>query len=77
MIVYKLKGAKMSRSLVQEFLALHPEIDGYTLICVCEEINRITHAGGVQVVLRQALLYPRAEKYLVDVCGSFKALENA
>jgi hypothetical protein len=67
----------MSRSLVHEFLDRHPEIDGYTLYCVCEEINRITHAGGVKVVISQALRYPTAEKYLVDVCQSFQEQENA
>jgi hypothetical protein len=68
----------MSRSLVNEFLARHPSVDGYTLICVCEEINRRTKAAiGVDGILRQALYLPRAEQYLVRVCESLKSQETA
>jgi len=65
-------------SLVSEFLARHPSVDGFTLISVCEEINRRTKAAiGVDGILRQALYVPRAEKYLVRVCESFQKQENA
>jgi hypothetical protein len=68
----------MNRSLVNEFLSRHPSVDGYTLICVCEEINRRTKAAiGVNGILRQALYLPRAEQYLVRVCNSFKEQEVA
>lgn len=65
-------------SLVSEFLARHPNVDGFTLISVCEEINRRTKAAiGVDGILRQALYLPRAEQYLVRVCESFQKQENA
>ena len=68
----------MNRSLVNEFLSRHPSVDGYTLICVCEEINRRTKAAiGVDGILRQALYIPRAEQYLIRVCNSFKEQEVA
>jgi hypothetical protein len=59
--------------LVPEFLALHPTVEGYTLICVCEEINRITKAGiGVHGILERALALPSAADYLVRVCERFQ-----
>ena len=65
-------------SMVSQFLARHPSVDGYTLICVCEEINRRTKAAiGVDGILRQALYIPRAEQYLVRVCKSFQEQEVA
>jgi hypothetical protein len=65
-------------SLVSEFLARHPSVDGFTLISVCEEINRRTKAAiGVDGILRQALYLPRAEKYLISVCESFQKQEAA
>jgi hypothetical protein len=65
-------------SLVSEFLARHPSVDGFTLISVCEEINRRTKAAiGVDGILRQALYIPRAEKYLISVCESFQKQEAA
>lgn len=68
----------MSRSLVNEFLARNPSVSGYTLICVCEEINRITKAGiGVRGILEKALSIPRAEQYLVRVCMSLQDQEAA
>jgi hypothetical protein len=80
MIGYKsMKGSKMPRSLVNEFLTRHPSVDGYTLICVCEEINRRTKAAiGVDGILTQALHLPRAEKFLVSMCAAFQPQkENA
>lgn len=66
----------MSRSLVNEFLARNPSVSGYTLICACEEINRITKAGiGVRGILEKALSIPRAEQYLVRVCLSLQNQE--
>lgn len=67
----------MSRSesrLVPQFLSLHPTVEGYTLICVCEHINRITKAGiGVHGILERALAIPSAAEYLVRVCERFQA----
>jgi len=64
--------------LVPQFLARHPTVEGYTLICVCEEINRITKAGiGVQGILKQALDIPSAADYLVRVCERFQAQQRA
>lgn len=61
------------RSNVAEFLEKYPTVDGYTLICVCEEINRRTGAGiGAYGILTQALLIDHAGEYLVSVCESFQ-----
>jgi hypothetical protein len=58
----------MRHDFTSQFLQRHPHLSGYTLICVCEEINRITKAGiGVDGILRQALSIPKAEDYLVRV----------
>lgn len=63
----------MSRSLIHEFLARHPSVDGYTLISVCEEINRRTKAGvSVDYIINQALLIDTAGEYLVRVCESLQ-----
>jgi len=64
-------------SLVSEFLARHPSVDGFTLISICEEINRRTKAAiGVDGILIQALRYDYAGKYLVDVCLSLQEQEK-
>jgi hypothetical protein len=60
-------------SKVAQFLTRYPTVEGYTLICVCEEINRITKAGiGVDGILNQALNIPSAADYLVRVCERFQ-----
>lgn len=60
-------------SLVAQFLTRYPAVDGYTLICVCEEINRITRAGiGPDGILKQALRYQSAADYLIRVCERFQ-----
>ena len=60
-------------SKVAQFLVKYPTVDGYTLICVCEEINRRTGAGiGAYGILTQALLIDHAGEYLVRVCESFQ-----
>lgn len=61
-------------SKVAEFITRYPSVDGYTLICVCEEINRRTKAGvGVDGILTQALLLEHAAEYLVRVCTELQA----
>ena len=61
-------------SKVAEFITRYPSVDGYTLICVCEEINRRTKAGvGVDGILTQALLLEPAAEYLVRVCAELQA----
>ena len=63
--------------LVPQFLQLHPTVEGYTLIRVCEEINRITKAGvGVHGILERALARPVAADYLVRVCERFQAQQK-
>jgi len=65
-------------SKVALFLTKYPSVDGYTLICVCEEINRRTQAAiGVDGIIKQALQYDFAGEYLVRLCESFKNQENA
>lgn len=64
-------------SKVAEFLTRYPTVDGYTLICVCEEINRRTKAAiGVDGILTQALLIDSAAEYLTRVCESFQNQEK-
>lgn len=61
-------------SLVAQFVTRYPTVEGYTLIRVCEEINRITKAGvGVDGILKQALLLDNAGEYLARVCERFQA----
>jgi len=63
------------RPSVAEFLEKHPTVDGYTLLCVCEEINRRRTdlaCGGVDGILTQALRLEYFGKYLVSVCESFQ-----
>jgi len=61
------------RPSVAEFLEKYPTVDGYTLLCVCEEINRRTGAGiGAYGILTQALLLDNAGEYLARVCESFQ-----
>lgn len=60
-------------SKVAQFITRYPTVEGYTLIQVCEEINRITKAGiGVNGILTQALLIDKAGQYLVRVCENFQ-----
>lgn len=64
-------------SKVAQFLVKYPTVQGYTLICVCEEINRRTKAGiGVDGILTQALLIDTAGEYLARVCESFQNQEK-
>jgi len=59
--------------LVAQFLTRYPAVDGYTLICVCEEINRRTQAAvGGDGILTQALLLDNAGEYLARVCERFQ-----
>jgi hypothetical protein len=61
-------------SKVAQFITRYPSVQGYTLICVCEEINRITKAGvGVDGILEQALRLENAAQYLVRVCERFQS----
>ena len=73
------KDHQMSHNprLVPEFLSRYPGVDGYTLICICEEINRRMGASaGVQGILEQALLLDHAGKYLASVCLSQQKLDK-
>lgn len=56
-------------SLVAEFIKRYPQVEGYTLIWVCEQVNRQTKAGvGRDGILRQALQLDHKAEYLVRVC---------
>jgi len=64
------------RPSVAEFLEKYPTVDGYTLLCVCEEINRRTGAGiGAYGILTQALRYQSAADYLIRVCERLQDVE--
>jgi hypothetical protein len=60
--------------LVHQFIALHPTVEGYTLICVLEHINRAVKGNrGIDFLLEQALSIPTAADYLVRVCERFQS----
>lgn len=63
----------MAIDRVGQFITRHPTVQGYTLICVLEFINRETKAGGIDVLLDRALTIPKAADYLVRVCERFQA----
>ena len=56
--------------LVPQFLARYPSVDGYTLICVLEEISRRVQVSR-DSLLAVAVVDRRAAEYLVGVCGRF------
>ena len=57
--------------LVPQFLSRHPTVDGFTLICVLEEISRRVQASR-DSLLATALVDSAAAQYLVRVCESFQ-----
>jgi len=62
---------------VHQFLTRYPTVEGYTLICVCEEINRTTKAGvGVDGILAEALDLELFAKYIVSVCENLQYQQN-
>lgn len=58
-------------TLVPRFLALHPEVEGYTLIAVLEHISRLVHASR-DSLLATALVDSQASNYLVRTCLRFQ-----
>jgi hypothetical protein len=58
-------------SLVAQFLVRYPAVDGYTLICMCEHINR-KYGGkaGINGILEQALKFAHAGNHLAQLCIS-------
>ena len=59
----------MLRHPVSLFVEKYPTVDGYTLIQVAEEINRITKAGiGFEGIIKKALEDDEAGQYLARVC---------
>lgn len=59
-------------TLVPRFLSSHPTVDGFTLICVLEEISRRVQVSR-DSLLATALVDRRAAEYLVRVCESFQS----
>ena len=57
--------------LVHQFLSRHPTVEGYTLICVLEEISRRVQVSR-DSLLATALVDSKAASYLVRVCESFQ-----
>jgi hypothetical protein len=57
--------------LVPQFLSRHPTVDGYTLICVLEEISRRVHVSR-DSLLATALVDAQAEQYLVRTVARFE-----
>lgn len=66
------------KGLVHEFLTRHPTVEGYTLICVLEHINRTVKGDqGIGYFLEVALVKQEAADYLVRVCESFQAQQKS
>ena len=64
-------------SKVVQFLTKYPTVDGYTLICVCEELNRRWGRGaGINGILEQALMCEGSAKHLIALCESEQNQEN-
>jgi len=57
--------------LVPQFLSRHPTLDGFTLICVLEEISRRVHVSR-DSLLATALVDAQAEQYLVRTVTRFE-----
>jgi len=62
---------RFNPTLVPQFLSRHPTVDGFTLICVLEEISRRVHASR-DSLLATALVDRQAAEYLVGVCERFQ-----
>ena len=64
-------------SLVAQFVTRYPTVEGYTLIRVCEEINRTAKAKvGVDGILAEALDIELFAKYIVSVCENLQYQQN-
>ena len=62
---------RFTPTLVPQFLSRHPTVDGYTLICVLEEISRRVQVSR-NSLLATALVDRKAAEYLVQVCKRFE-----
>lgn len=58
-------------TLVYRFLSSHPTVDGYTLICVLEEISRRVQVSR-DSLLATALVDSNSAQYLVRTCARFE-----
>ena len=63
--------ARFNPTLVPRFLERHPELDGYTLIAVLEQISRRVQASR-DSLLATSLVDRQAADYLVRTCLRFQ-----
>lgn len=60
-------------TLVAQFLNKYPEVSGYTLICVCEELNRMYRGtAGVDGIIKSALIHKPDGDHLARLCLSLQ-----
>jgi len=62
---------RFNPTLVPQFLSLHPTVDGFTLICVLEEISRRVQVSR-DSLLATALVDRQAAEYLVRTVKRFE-----
>ena len=62
-------------SKVAQFLVKHPKVDGYTLICVLEEISRRVHVSA-DTLLSVALVDSKAANYLIRTVAKLEPKAN-
>ena len=78
MIGYKMRK-EVGMSKVSQFVSRY-DVDGYTLICVLEQISRLVSKSAptsVDTLLSVALVDKNAADYLVGVCNRSQNQENA
>jgi hypothetical protein len=62
---------RFNPTLVPQFLSRHPTVDGFTLICVLEEISRRVQVSR-DSLLATALVDRQAAEYLVRTVKRFE-----
>ena len=58
-------------TMVAKFLNKHPKVDGYTLICVLQEISRRVHVSP-DSLLAVALVDRKAANYLISTVAKLE-----
>ena len=64
----------MAMTKVSQFIRKYPSVDGYTLICVLQEISRRTQASP-DTLLSVALVDKNAADYLIGVVSRLQDVE--
>lgn len=62
-------------SKVAQFLKMHPKVDGYTLICVLDEISRRVKVSA-DTLLSVALVDSKAANFLIRTVAKLEPKAN-